>query len=204
MQNRLKKLEKLFVNECNSLEEIFEFGGLNSNNGNALTIPQPSEARSTMELEKMKMRDMKTEQTSSFQNLISISVSVCSSLRYLLPPSVAANLMNLKYLYISRCKMIEEIVLKPAEADDAKKYIILPKLSCLKLSHLLNLMSFTKGNYTLDWPSLEEVLFENCPGIQTFCFGHISTPKLEKVNVDKRNHVWEGDLNSTIEYLKAR
>ena len=204
MQNRLKKLEKLTVESCLSLDEIFEFRELNSKEGKSLTIPQQKEAPVTLQREKMKIRDMGTEQTQSFQNLTSVVVHRCHGLRYLFPSSVAASLRNLKELSISECERIEEIVLKPAENEKAEDYILFPQLCSLRLFCLPKIMSFSQGNYNLDWPSLEKVIYQSCT-MQTFCLGLLNTPKLTALVTDEeQKFVWKGDLNTTIEYLNGK
>ncbi|KAH1084277.1 hypothetical protein J1N35_024038 [Gossypium stocksii] len=38
------------------------------------------------------------------------------------------------------------------------------------------------GHYTLKFPSLDDVYVSNCPAMENFCNGALSTPKLQEVN----------------------
>ncbi|KAK6289271.1 hypothetical protein POUND7_000812, partial [Theobroma cacao] len=59
------------------------------------------------------------------------------------------------------------------------------------------------GNYTFKFPSLERVIVSQCPRLNSFCHGALSTPKLHRVQLVPTHYKgrWVGDLNATIEQL---
>ncbi|MBA0654832.1 hypothetical protein Goklo_021747, partial [Gossypium klotzschianum] len=91
------------------------------------------------------------------------------------------------------------------DGDEATYHeIIFKELKCLGLYDLQNLKSFSSGNYTLKFPALDDLTVINCPAMENFCNGALSTPKLQQVLTgwEVRRRTW--DLNATIEQLKQR
>ncbi|MBA0771325.1 hypothetical protein Gotri_019806 [Gossypium trilobum] len=118
----------------------------------------------------------------------------------LITSSKAQCLEQLVTLKIGGCEMMREII--ASDGDEATyQEIIFEELKCLELKGLQNLKSFCSGNYTLKFPSLDDVTVIDCPAIENFCNGALSTPKLQEVQTgrDVRKCTW--DLNSTIEQL---
>lgn len=75
--------------------------------------------------------------------------------------------------------MITEIMAAD-EADEAKDYeIIFRELKGLHLFHLGSLTTFCPANYTLKFPSLEEVTVIRCPKMNSFSGGKLIAPKLQ-------------------------
>ena len=105
-------------------------------------------------------------------------------------------------LNVSICKKIEEIIGHVGE-EAKENRIAFSKLKLLILDDLPRLASFCLENYTLEFPSLEQVSVTHCPNMKTFSLGILSTPKLHKVQVTKKEegelHDREGNLNSTIQ-----
>ncbi|KAH9752940.1 Disease resistance protein [Citrus sinensis] len=110
-----------------------------------------------------------------------------------------SSLVNLK---VSGCPKLEEIVGHVGQ-EVKENRIAFSKLKVLILDDLPRLTSFCLENYTLEFPSLEQVFVTLCPDMMTFSLGILSTPKLYKVQVSKKEegepHHWEGNLNSTIQ-----
>lgn len=99
MQHRLQKLERIEVFMCSSLEEIFEL------RGDAVTISQSGEAPSNISQADQRMRKIVKYKTmgskqshKGFQNLTSIVIMGCQSLRNLASPFIARGLVKLKKL----------------------------------------------------------------------------------------------------------
>ncbi|PPD68844.1 hypothetical protein GOBAR_DD34271 [Gossypium barbadense] len=97
------------------------------------------------------------------------------------------------------CQKMREVI---ASDGDETTYdeIIFKELKCLELYDLQNLKSFCSGNYTLKFPSLDELYVSKCPAMENFCNGALSTPKLQVVQTRRDvRRCW--DLNATIEQL---
>ncbi|KAL5850516.1 hypothetical protein ACOSQ4_008529 [Xanthoceras sorbifolium] len=90
----------------------------------------------------------------SFQNLTTLKVIKCKKLLNLEAVKTAKCLVQLTILIVVECKMIEEII--TYERDEVEDQIIFKKLSYLELKCLPSLTSFYSGNYTIEFPSLEQ------------------------------------------------
>ncbi|KAL6997744.1 hypothetical protein U1Q18_007869 [Sarracenia purpurea var. burkii] len=104
-----------------------------------------------------------------FQNLISITVEKCDSLRSLFSPSIAKLLVKLNILEIIKCEVMETIIAQEQEVDEevTTNTIIFSKLTHLKLEDLPNLTSFCKQkDYTIEGSFLKEVKVTRCPKME--------------------------------------
>ncbi|KAL5825707.1 hypothetical protein ACOSQ3_021770 [Xanthoceras sorbifolium] len=136
--------------------------------------------------------------SASFQNLRSMEVSGCNGLRSLVTATVAKSLVQLETMRISNCNKMTEIVVN-GEVEEEE--IIFSKLQTLCLTNLLNLMSFCSGNYTLNFPALDELDVTECPKMMFFSLGVLSTPMLQQIQCSSRDYNLEGDLNLTIQRI---
>ncbi|MBA0858813.1 hypothetical protein Goshw_000617, partial [Gossypium schwendimanii] len=117
--------------------------------------------------------------SSSFQNLTTLDVWNCEEMVELITSSKAQCLEQLVELKIGECEMMTEVI--ASDGDEATHHeIIFKKLKYLELYNLQNLKSFCSGNYTLKFPSLDEVYVSNCPAMENFCNGALSTLKLQE------------------------
>ncbi|KAK8272989.1 hypothetical protein V6Z12_D11G374800 [Gossypium hirsutum] len=137
--------------------------------------------------------------SSSFQNLTTLDVWNCKEMVELITSSKAQCLEQLVTLKIGGCEMMREVI--ASDGDEATHHeIIFKELKYLELYDLQNLKSFCSGNYTLKFPSLDEVDVSFCPAMENFCNGALSTPKLQEVETERGvRRCW--DLNATIEQL---
>ncbi|KAG4123418.1 hypothetical protein ERO13_D11G325233v2 [Gossypium hirsutum] len=139
--------------------------------------------------------------SSSFQNLTTLDVWICEEMVELITSSKAQCLDQLVTLKIGGCEMMREVI--ASDGDEATYHeIIFKELKCLGLYDLQNLKSFCLGNYTLKFPALDDLTVINCPAMENFCNGALSTPKLQQVLTgwEVRRRTW--DLNATIEQFK--
>ncbi|KAH9687086.1 Disease resistance protein [Citrus sinensis] len=100
---------------------------------------------------------------------------------------IPSSLVNLN---VSNCQKLEEIVGHVGE-EVKENRIAFSELKVLILDYLPRLTSFCFENYTLEFQSLERVSVTHCPNMKTFSQGILSTPKLYKVQVSKKE---EGEL----------
>ncbi|XP_031255477.1 probable disease resistance protein At4g27220 isoform X2 [Pistacia vera] len=149
--------------------------------------------------------------STSFQNLKVLKVSWCRELMKLITPSTARNLVQLREMSIESCGMLIEIIENEGERDATTSIrIVFDNLKKLSLRSLESLTCFCSGNYSFNFPSLEEIIIRECPNMKTFSQGILSTPKLHKINYEslaKDSWTWEkmevknegNDLNKTIQ-----
>ncbi|KAK8632966.1 hypothetical protein V6N13_013822 [Hibiscus sabdariffa] len=138
---------------------------------------------------------------SALQNLTTLSVWYCEGMTELITSSIAQSLVCLVTLKIEECETMKEVV--ASEGDETTYQIVFEKLKRLELHCLLSLKSFCSGNHTFRFPSLEWVTVSQCPRMNNFCLGVLSTPKLQKIQFTRTDFKgrWAGDLNATVEQL---
>ncbi|KAJ4721508.1 Disease resistance protein [Melia azedarach] len=142
--------------------------------------------------------------STSFRNLTTLYVRDCREVTNIVTSSTTKSLVQLREMTVGSCKMLTEIVAAD-EGDDGKDYeIVFSQLKNLSLSDLESLTSFCSANCILQFPSLEELIVENCPKMESFFGGELSTPKLQKVKKSRWSEeywCWKGDINTTIKEL---
>ncbi|TXG48455.1 hypothetical protein EZV62_027749 [Acer yangbiense] len=162
MLGRLQELEKLAIVNCDSIEEIFELQAFNCGKSQAITANQ-LEGFLLVDLPNLKhVWNMDSQVLLSFQNLLSIGVTGCHSLKSIFPTSIARGLLQLKELSINDCSMVEEIVAKEEEQVEAVPRFVFPQLSSLKLTQLSTLKSFYPDSYISEWPLLSYLGLWEC------------------------------------------
>ncbi|XP_037496112.1 uncharacterized protein LOC119369116 isoform X2 [Jatropha curcas] len=141
--------------------------------------------------------------SASFQNLTTMVVKSCKVLASLMTSSTAKSLVQLTRLSIRECDMLIEIVASEGN-DGSREEIIFNKLETLELLYLPSLVSFCAAEHSFKFPSLTLVIVEQCPKMQVFSSGVLSTPKLQTLRVTgEQGHEgrWNGNLNATIQQL---
>ncbi|KAA8517894.1 hypothetical protein F0562_015368 [Nyssa sinensis] len=198
----LPNLEEVQVANCTSIEEVFEINEQNTR----WSSPSSRLRELTLSvLPRLVHLCKKDHQAVLFENLVSLSVVSCKSLRNLLSFSMARGLVNLQKLKIDDCLIMEEVVGREEgkeQEEEAEEKIFFPQLNQLELMNLPKLRSFLHVIYALEWPLLENVTVNDCPELKTLSMGSLSTPKLKSVKVTTNEQlVLMGDLNNTIQHL---
>ncbi|XP_044482461.1 uncharacterized protein LOC123208896 isoform X2 [Mangifera indica] len=135
-----------------------------------------------------------------FQNLEVLEVKCGYEFFNLMTPSMARNLVQLRELSISQCDRLFEIVENERDATSSSEQVVFNNLNKLSLKNLEFLSFFCSGNYSFNFPSLEELIIEKCSNMKSFCQGMLSTPMLHKINYERTEVENKGnDLNSTIQ-----
>ncbi|TXG73903.1 hypothetical protein EZV62_002482 [Acer yangbiense] len=222
--NKLPNLEKLQVSEC-FFKEVFLSEGLGCEEEHVETPSKLSKLRLFGVYDSLLLWEENSLCSIVFQNLAILQVVCCNYLRSLVPShisfqnlttmevldcnellnlvaiSTAKSLVQLTKLSISECKMIKEIIIH--EGDEVEDRIIFKKLRYVELECLPSLTSFYSRNYTIELPSLQQVVVRECPKMQIFSRGILNTPRLHKLQTTEAEGygLWEGDLNTTIEHL---
>ncbi|XLT07532.1 hypothetical protein HN51_053325, partial [Arachis hypogaea] len=133
-----------------------------------------------------------------FSNLTHLTVSECDSMIYLFTSATAKSLSQLKEMKISNCKSIQEIVSDEGE-ESIHNEIVFEQLQELRFQGLKNLRRFYNGDFTLCFPSLEELEVIECHRMEIFCESTINTNKLSAVLLEYGDATpLEVDLNSTL------
>ncbi|KAL6323791.1 hypothetical protein AAG906_002259 [Vitis piasezkii] len=134
MLKRLQSLQFLKAEDCSSLEEVFDVERTNVNVKEGATVTQLSQLilRSLPKVEKIWNKD--PHGILNFQNLQSITIDECQSLKNLFPASLVRDLVQLQELHVLCCG-IEEIVAKDNGVDTAATFVF-PKVAFPNLEEL--------------------------------------------------------------------
>ncbi|OMO62900.1 Disease resistance protein [Corchorus olitorius] len=136
-----------------------------------------------------------------FQSLTTLDVWNCQGMIKLISSSTARTLVQLMDMRILECNGLTEIV---AEKEDGMEddEIIFQNLKFLKLQSLQKLTSFCGGNSVFNFPTLKQVIIEQCPNMNSFCRGKLITGKLKVMPREGRGKGHQtDDLNATIKRL---
>ncbi|XP_027155666.1 disease resistance protein At4g27190-like [Coffea eugenioides] len=210
----LQNLQALDMWICTGMESFFNFEGLKVPN-----TPSEKALEILPKLESLYLRDCRRlthiwrnfpKGVRVFQNLRSLTVSICP-LNYLFhPPSVATMLISLEGLEVDRCSEMCEVIGKEDEEisqeDNAQQHdvgkhreialgrtskeFVFPKLSSLELKALENLRSFGgshREDYEFKFPLLTELIIVSCPKLKKFCSGKLNAPLLKKIQTTPRD-----------------
>ncbi|XP_031274893.1 uncharacterized protein LOC116133325 [Pistacia vera] len=215
-------LEKLVL-RSSSYKEIFSYGLHDRHTGTLLQI-KSLELDDLSNLNNIWSKDSKVDYV--IQNLEVLEVHNCDKLSFMLPPlasvanltvlsiggcwgliklftpSTAPSMVQLREVNIVTCSMLIEVVSNEEDVG-VEDGIVFNKLKLLSLWDLESLTCFCYGNFTFNFPALEELIVEGCPNMKTFSKGDTSAPCLQKVKKYKEDTegYWKSDLNTTIQQL---
>ncbi|KAI3796888.1 hypothetical protein L1987_39575 [Smallanthus sonchifolius] len=198
--HQLQNLEKVHVNRCVNVEELFEVASDVTNNGSQTVVKFP------------KLREMELKYLSSFKyickrseprilefpNLTRLLIHKCNRLEHVFTASMVSTLMQLQELHISYTRSMEVIVKKEEECDGKASEIKLPCLKSLKLEYLASLKGFSLGKENFTLPSLNTLVIKECPQIRIFNDGRAIAPELKLVETSFGIFHAEEDINSFI------
>ncbi|XP_004300901.1 PREDICTED: disease resistance protein At4g27190-like [Fragaria vesca subsp. vesca] len=102
----------------------------------------------------------------SSNNLETIDIDRCNSLKSIFPPSVVRNLRQLRSLKVQNCG-VEEIISKEDGVLVAPTFVF-SKLSYATFRNLPKLKSFYPGLHDCKWPSLKNLTVYDCTQVHIF------------------------------------
>ncbi|CAL5423030.1 unnamed protein product [Camellia sinensis] len=171
----MQNLEVLEVEDCRSIGVAFDLEGLVWEDGiSDGALPSLKKVEALPSLKKVELSHLRKlthvwkdnlPGIQGFQNLRSLTVNDCDSLRNLISYSLAKLLVKLQEIEVTECGMMESIIGNEPNPDDAviTNRIMFPQLSSLKLSDLPNLSSFCSEACTLEGSLLKTIEVSNCP-----------------------------------------
>ncbi|XP_058724247.1 uncharacterized protein LOC131595793 [Vicia villosa] len=167
----LHGLEKLEVNDCDSLEVIFDVKGMKSNE--LILIKQYSQLK-TLTLSCLpNLKHIWNEdphEIMNFGNLCSVVISSCQRLLYIFSLLLCQDLGNLEMLKIRSCGVEDIVAMKEGSMEISFNF---PQLNTLALHCLSNLKSFYQGKHTLECPSLKTLNVYRCETLRMFSFNNL-------------------------------
>ncbi|CAL5422399.1 unnamed protein product [Camellia sinensis] len=178
----MQSLERLKVEWCQSVEVAFDLEGIIVREGYP-DIVLPSLTKLVL-LYLPKLTHVwknNLQRIPSFQNLTSLTVVGCSSLRYIFSSSQAKLLVKLREIAVAECGVLEAIVNEEPKVDD--EVAMFPKLSILKLYHLPSLKSLCPQAYTFEGSFIMKIKVINCPNMRALPSALQRMLELQKSNV---------------------
>ncbi|XP_038696978.1 probable disease resistance protein At4g27220 [Tripterygium wilfordii] len=155
------KLDNLFLYDCENLLNIFPSNMLTRlQNLQILDIENCKSMDVIFDLEGPNGLEMHITKTPIFGKLKFIEIADCPSVRYIFPLSIISGLRELEKLHIEDCRAVEEIV--AMEGVDADVRFEVLKVTFLKLEDLPQLKSFYPGIHTSEWPLLKKLKVVGC------------------------------------------
>ncbi|KAK2640643.1 hypothetical protein Ddye_028438 [Dipteronia dyeriana] len=140
------------------------------------------------------------------QNLTHLILQGCGNLKNLFSSSIVNGFVQLQYLEICKCTVLEHIVviedLREGESND----ILFPQLNYLTIEDLGNLKRFYSGHH-IEFSSLKQLKIEKCPKMKAFILTNISSDITAGKDVEKMNSVENQEstngesLNVSLKYL---
>ncbi|XP_068340205.1 probable disease resistance protein At4g27220 isoform X4 [Pyrus communis] len=176
-------LESLAIVDCNVLETF-----ICEPKSKSITVRRETKEDLKKTVVQYFLFDDKCVLQVGLPNLTRLIVHECGS-RFLFSSSTARTLVQLKYLEVKRCHMMEEIV-STQEYGEEKADGMFCKLQHLKLIDLQILSRFCSGNY-IEFPSLESLEIVDCNVLETF----ICEPKSKSITVRRET---KEDLKKTV------
>jgi len=182
----LMNLEELDVEDCNSLEAIFDLKD---------EFAKEIAVQNSTQLKKLKLSNLPKlkhvwkedpDYTMRFQNLSDVSAVGCKSLISLFPLSLAKDMMQLQSLRVSKCG-IQEIVAEEEGTNEIVKFVY-PHLTSITLDYLPKLKAFFVGVHSLQCKSLKTIKLFACPNIELFKekpLRHQKSSKNDELNISK-------------------
>ena len=129
-----------------------------------------------------------------FQNLRNLKVKGSGNLKYLLSSSTATFMIQLKYLVIEDCKVMEEVLLtEDLGEEEIIPNVLFSQLKDLFLKDLPILERFCIGS-NIRFPSLTGMTIEQCPKLESFIFKPVSSgmtlsKELKEVNSEEISQI---------------
>ena len=118
-----------------------------------------------------------------FQNLRDLKVKGSGNLKYLLSSSTATFMVQLKYLNIEDCKVMEEVLLtEDLGEEEIIPNVLFPRLEYLILKDLPVLKRFCTGT-NLRFPTLKGLRIEQCPKLESFIFKPVSSEEMNSEEI---------------------
>ncbi|KAL8494398.1 hypothetical protein ACS0TY_025272 [Phlomoides rotata] len=129
-----------------------------------------------------------------FTRLVDLTVCNCGNIKSLFSLSIARNLINLIRLRIKSCGEMVKVI----EGEDVERSSFI-KLKVLRLEKLPKLKVFCEWRCVLELPSLREVYISECPEMERFSFGSLTTPNLKDISIDREDiSDYTKDLNDAL------
>ncbi|XP_054793160.1 uncharacterized protein LOC129298751 isoform X2 [Prosopis cineraria] len=176
----LYSLEELEVNDCDSLETVFDVKVMDDTE---MHVKEESQLKKLTllglpNLKHIWNRDL--PKILSFKNLQILTIAGCLNLKHVFSVTLCQDLQRLQELSMLHCG-IEEIVAIEGEGLDDLEFDF-PKLTSFMLCWLSRLKNFYPRRHKLACPSLETLDVCGCEELEIFDFSHLDSQHTSTVD----------------------
>ncbi|KAI7999175.1 Disease resistance protein RPS2 [Camellia lanceoleosa] len=202
----MQNLELLEVRDCRSIGVAFDCEGLVWEGGiSDMAFPSLKEVKLIHLPRLTQVWKDDSPGIQGFQNLRSLIVNDCDSLRNLFSHSLAKLLVKLQEIEVTECGMMESIIANEPNEDDAAltNIIMFPQLSSLKLSDLPNFRSFCSQAWTFEGSLLKTIEVINCPKMKVLPSAFRSKLAQQKADfsTSSLHHLLDGKLIFRVDHI---
>ncbi|THF99838.1 hypothetical protein TEA_013414 [Camellia sinensis var. sinensis] len=194
----IQNLELLKVVNCRSIGVAFDLEGLVWEGILDMALPSLKKVKLSCLPKLAHVWKDNSTGIQGFQNLRSLIVIECDSLRNLFSYSLAKLLVKLQEIEVTECGMMESIIGNEPNADDAviTNIIMFPQLSSLKLSDLPNLRSFCSQTCAFDGSLLKTIKVINCPKMKVLpsAFQRKLEQQKADLSTSSQHHLLDGKV----------
>ncbi|KAL8229398.1 hypothetical protein R6Q57_014298 [Mikania cordata] len=157
---QLQKLEKIHLEICYKLKEVFEVVALEESDFNEsqttiVQIPNLKQVKLDSAYDLKYLWNSNRSMVLEFPNLTTVSIEYCERLEHVFTCSMVGSLVQLQDLRITSCQKIEVIVKEQEESE--AKMMVLPRLKSLKLDKLGSFKGFCLGTENFSLPLLDSL-----------------------------------------------
>ncbi|KAG8372105.1 hypothetical protein BUALT_Bualt12G0031900 [Buddleja alternifolia] len=125
-----------------------------------------------------------------FSKLETLDIRRYANIRSLFSSSIVANLVNLKHLNISFCNEMVKVI-ENHKQNACENTPFFPSLETITIDSLSNLVNFCGWRCALQLPSLWRVLISDCPCMESFTMGPLTTPYLNSIDSQNEGNIWQ-------------
>ncbi|XP_077212770.1 putative disease resistance protein At4g27220 [Tasmannia lanceolata] len=187
----LQSLEKLEVDDCEELEEVFEYEEGMREEIHAAITTSPLSTLKEMRLENLPKLSCiwkgAIPPTGTFHNLSLLMVDQCPSLRCLFSPVLAQCLQQLEVLYVYNCLRLEKIIWDEEVMLALPPPLTFQNLRRITIGRCRRLKDVFSWNIAQGLQQLEYLNVYRCEEMEVIITGEEETllPRLETIKLDK-------------------
>ncbi|MFS8016246.1 putative leucine-rich repeat domain superfamily [Helianthus anomalus] len=189
---QMNRLQELEIKKCGRMREVFENELMNCYNTN--NVDEGSGVGTS--LTSLPLQNSTTVAVPQLSNLKTMVICECDLLTHIFTFSTLKTLSHLKELKVKRCETIQVIVKEENKTSSPEEEVVVfPNLETLQLDRLPNLKGFFLGMSNFQFPSLVNVMINDCDEWVAFTSGQLETPKLKYIHTSLGKHSRESGFN---------
>ncbi|KAK9064481.1 hypothetical protein SSX86_015863 [Deinandra increscens subsp. villosa] len=181
----MKRLQELHIKDCKTMMQILE-----SETSTNSVVDEESAHGGANICTTLTIKNITNVVITQLTNLKIVSISGCNLLPHIFTFSTLGSLKQLNKLLVKGCEAIQ-VILKEEDGTSSKGVQVFPRLQTLELDDLPNLRGFFLGVNEFEWPTLNDVMINDCPQMMVFTSSQSKTPRLKYIRSSIGKHSLE-------------